>query len=183
MLPWKQNLLLSTSASCFLIVSKKMKAFLFFLTLPTISASLLVNFENVFIIAAHNEDLSWLEPIVNRTIVYNKGEPIQDEELANKFLDVRSLLNVGRESHTYLTYVVDNYDNLPDVITFSQAKVNKQEHHQPLNTLLEITEQAKIFGGSKNYDICHINNFDAHHINTQFMNFFLMSDSKISSHS
>ena len=31
-----------------------------------------------------------------------------------------SLPNVGRESHTFLHYIIENYNNLPDEILFSQ---------------------------------------------------------------
>jgi hypothetical protein len=44
--------------------------------------------------------------------IYNKGQG--DEGGV-------SLPNIGRESHTYLTYIVDNYDTLPDVVFFTQG--------------------------------------------------------------
>lgn len=49
-----------------------------------------------------------LDTTYGRVIVYNKFE---GENL---------LPNLGRESHTYLTYIVNNYNNLPDEILFSQ---------------------------------------------------------------
>lgn len=38
----------------------------------------------------------------------------------NKFAGENLLPNVGRESHTFIHYIINNYDNLPDEILFSQ---------------------------------------------------------------
>ena len=35
--------------------------------------------------------------------------------------EVRTLPNVGRESHAYLSHIVDNYDSLADWTVFTQA--------------------------------------------------------------
>jgi len=35
--------------------------------------------------------------------------------------------NVGREGHAYLEYIIDNYDNLPTHILFSQGMVHKEK--------------------------------------------------------
>lgn len=108
------------------------------------------DFEKNFIIASHNEDIEWLKPIANQTIIYNKGNPIS-EEASNLFAAVVSLPNVGRESHTYLTYVIENYEKLPEVVTFSQARISDHGHLNPLNALITMSEEAKEFGASKNF--------------------------------
>lgn len=38
----------------------------------------------------------------------------------NKFSGNNLLPNIGRESHTFLRYIIDNYDKLPDEVLFSQ---------------------------------------------------------------
>lgn len=38
----------------------------------------------------------------------------------NKYLGENLLPNLGRESHTYIHYIIENYNNLPDEILFSQ---------------------------------------------------------------
>jgi hypothetical protein len=34
------------------------------------------------------------------------------------------LPNVGREAHTYLTYIIDNYDRLPEYVMFCQGRID-----------------------------------------------------------
>ena len=56
-----------------------------------------------------NVDLEWLNPIIDNCIIYNKGNKLG---LSNEII----LDNVGREAETYLHYIIDNYDNLPDIV-------------------------------------------------------------------
>lgn len=65
------------------------------------------------IIARYKEDISWtkdLRPDI-QTVIYNKFH--QDE----KFV----LPNIGREGHTYLNHIVNNYDNLSEYNIFLQG--------------------------------------------------------------
>jgi len=74
------------------------------------------------IISRYNEDLSWVKQMVNEDIeifIYNKGPKIIEEYSPKvKILDLE---NVGRESHTYLHHIINNYDELPEKIIFTQA--------------------------------------------------------------
>lgn len=77
------------------------------------------NFE--IVIAHYNEDLKWLEKydIEPRKIkVYSKGRPPNIQCI--NF----GLPNVGREAHTYLQYIINNYNNLPNIVFFTQADVS-----------------------------------------------------------
>lgn len=80
-------------------------------------------------------------------IIFNKN---QGENL---------LPNVGRESHTYLHYIIENYDNLPDEILLSQfdAMDHFRNNEKNINDFLN----AKIFDfigiGSTDYDLRVIN--------------------------
>jgi len=66
------------------------------------------------VVARYNENLDWLDNIKDwNIIVYNKGECHPKESF--------KLSNLGRESGTYIHYIVSNYDNLPDYICFSQG--------------------------------------------------------------
>lgn len=68
------------------------------------------------IIARYKEDLSWLKKI-NKNIkvtVYNKGPG----DINIPFI---KLPNIGRESHTYLYHIINNYNNLADITIFAQG--------------------------------------------------------------
>ena len=73
------------------------------------------------IISRFNENISWLEEIKGfEIIIYNKGE-----KLSNKiFKKIINLNNVGRESHTWLYHIVENYNNLDEINVFLQGKID-----------------------------------------------------------
>jgi hypothetical protein len=67
------------------------------------------------VVARYNEDpWSWLPKDDPYVKMYNKGTHLDKSLIVN-------LPNVGRESHTYLTYIIDNYDMLPDIVFFTQG--------------------------------------------------------------
>lgn len=51
----------------------------------------------------------------------------------NKFDSDNRLPNIGREGHTYLYYIINNYDNLPEELLFSQY--DPLDHFNKLNPL------------------------------------------------
>jgi len=73
------------------------------------------------IIARYNEDLSWLKKIPKtiKITIYNKG--LDDIKIAGVKYDIIKLPNIGRESHTYLYHIINNYDNLAHKTIFCQG--------------------------------------------------------------
>jgi hypothetical protein len=93
------------------------------------------------IIARYNEDINWLKEVMNNCIIYNKGAKLNiDNEIILK--------NVGRESHTYLNYIISNYENLPNIILFSQARISDHIKQNEIELFKELIEEAKIYGKS-----------------------------------
>jgi hypothetical protein len=77
------------------------------------------------VVSRFNETLDWLrDDPFNRfpVIIYNKG---QNENFYRPPLlkEVVSLTNVGRESHTYLYHIINNYDRLADITVFLPGSV------------------------------------------------------------
>lgn len=73
------------------------------------------------IVAHYQEDISWTKKFWEQgwvIKVYDKG-PKQDLGLGA--YEYASLPNIGREPHTYIHYIIENYDNLPDWMLFSQG--------------------------------------------------------------
>lgn len=68
------------------------------------------------VIARYDENLDWLELIKNKVTytIYNKGK----NDIS--YTSIKRP-NIGRESETYLHYIIDNYENLPDYICFIQG--------------------------------------------------------------
>jgi hypothetical protein len=71
------------------------------------------------VIARYNEDLKWtLYPPFNqfKFTVYNKGP--NDNFEKTKVDKIIKLPNIGREGHTYLHHIIQNYNNLADITVF-----------------------------------------------------------------
>jgi hypothetical protein len=70
------------------------------------------------VVARYKENLDWLKKIKKskdiKITVYNKGP---DDISINAI----KLPNIGRESHTYLYHIINNYDNLADQTIFCQG--------------------------------------------------------------
>jgi hypothetical protein len=75
--------------------------------------------EYQIVVARYNEDISYLSLFSNIMIVYNKGLP----DIPLNF-DTIILPNIGRESHTYLYHIIQNYDNLANKTFFIQGRIN-----------------------------------------------------------
>jgi hypothetical protein len=78
--------------------------------------------KNHIVISRYNEDLSWVKSMQwgdSQVFIYNKGQKI--DELFPSLATIINLNNVGRESHTYLHHIINNYDELPEKIIFTQA--------------------------------------------------------------
>ena len=69
------------------------------------------------VVAHYNVDLTWIPSYANiaglKFTVYSKGATGKETAVA--------LPNVGRESHTYLTHIVNNYDQLAPWTVFTQG--------------------------------------------------------------
>jgi hypothetical protein len=71
------------------------------------------------VLSRFNENIEWIDKIsslFNNIIIYNKG----NDDIDSNHTNIK-IPNVGREAQTYLHYIIDNYNNLPDYILFSQA--------------------------------------------------------------
>jgi len=73
-----------------------------------------MNFQ--ILVARYHECPNWTKEYSD-ILIYNKGPPITDPSMNSKQLPK----NVGREGHTYYTYICENYDNLPDYVIFLQG--------------------------------------------------------------
>lgn len=75
-------------------------------------------------VAHYKEDLNWLSKINSdiKIYIYHKedNQLNYDEKIVvneNEFI----LRNVGREAHTYIKHIIDNYDDLYDLEFFTQG--------------------------------------------------------------
>ena len=83
------------------------------------------NFTKQVIVARYDEALyKWLLLLgehPTKITVYNKSNTHIKSVVVDYVDEIIDLPNVGRESHTYLQHIVDNYDTLADINVFLQG--------------------------------------------------------------
>ena len=72
------------------------------------------------VVAHYNERLHWLKSVANHSHVYHKGKGLRPPPLP--LYAWEKLPNVGRESHTYLYHIINNYESLAEVTIFVQGE-------------------------------------------------------------
>jgi hypothetical protein len=81
------------------------------------------------VVSRYMEDIQWLEELpkgfFSRIRVYNKGKPLKD---VIGGVEIIELENIGRESHTYLTHVVNNYSSLAKITVFVPGSVMTKDY-------------------------------------------------------
>ena len=87
------------------------------------------------VIARYNEDLGWLKDVPKniKITIYNKGE----DDISYPYI---RLPNIGRESHTYLYHIINNYDNLAERTIFCQGD---SIFHSP--DFIELLKNIKLY--------------------------------------
>jgi hypothetical protein len=77
------------------------------------------------VISRFDESLDWTVQYRGLRTVYNKGAPIPVDQRASSEEYVE-IPNVGRESDSYLAYIINNYDLLPSYVAFTQAGLDPE---------------------------------------------------------
>lgn len=96
------------------------------------------------VIARYNEPIDWVNTLpdvkTTKIYLYNKGGDDVSFAKQESQVTVATLPNVGRESHTYLTHIIDNYDKLDpkDVTFFTQGGLSTHAHG-PIPKFIENT--------------------------------------------
>ena len=67
------------------------------------------------VVARYNENIEWTQRFPN-VLIYNKGDRLETIHPQIQ------LENVGREGHTYFTYICEHYDRLPAHVIFLQGR-------------------------------------------------------------
>lgn len=116
------------------------------------------------VVARYEEDISWIknipEDLYTRIIIYNKGS---DAKFDFPKSQVISLPNLGRESHTYLYHVIQNYDTLADITFFvpgsAWTRDDKQARVKRIVDYLQKDRTSIIIGYKDNQMIQDAYNF------------------------
>lgn len=71
----------------------------------------------IWIISRYNHDMKWTEDYNDFSIVYDRS----DEPISGSI----RVPNIGSDIYDKFTYIIDNYDNLPDVAIYTKANLFK----------------------------------------------------------
>ncbi|KAL3909625.1 MAG: hypothetical protein SGPRY_009356 [Prymnesium sp.] len=74
------------------------------------------------VVSSYDADLQWTKPWHNLRTVYRKAPTPQSQGCELRQSNVVKLPNHGRESHSYLYHIVNNYDRLADRTVFMQDR-------------------------------------------------------------
>ena len=87
-----------------------------------------MTFDCELVIARHNEALRWVldVPAHIRVVVYSKSRKALAPDVMQRIDKLERAPNVGREAHTYLTHIVNNYSSLAKITAFVQG--NPRDH-------------------------------------------------------
>jgi len=103
------------------------------------------------VVAFYNEDLTWLmTPIhtgvlADYVVLYCKGPNDPPKYIADRCKRVVKLPNVGREGHTYLHHIINNWDSLADNTVFFQGKVD--DHSTYMEPIEKYVKNQQMFFG------------------------------------
>ena len=92
--------------------------------------------EKHLIIARYREDAGWLKDIEFPVYLYDKS---YKAHVSSDYITQETIPNIGREAHAYNKYILDHYDNLPDICIFSQC--DPFEH---VSNFLEIIQKDSL---------------------------------------
>jgi len=80
-----------------------------------------MNNSHFFCVSYYEGDLAWLPELSKGNYIVYTKRPIDTDKIdKNKIIQ---LPNVGYNIHSYFTYIVDNYESLPDYIVFCKSNV------------------------------------------------------------
>lgn len=85
------------------------------------------NYSREIVVAVYRDNIDWL---IDRKTKFENLEKISayTKFERNDFDYVCQLPNIGRESHTYLYHIINNYDSLADFTTFVQGNPKPHLH-------------------------------------------------------
>ena len=96
------------------------------------------------VICRYNENLDWVKDLNISFTIYNKGK----KDIDYSFVQSE---NIRRESETYIRYIIEHYDKLPDALVLLQGN---PFNHQPIllkeikdyqeGTLVSLSDTIKV---------------------------------------
>lgn len=103
------------------------------------------------VISRYNENLEWMKSLdlkyFRNIFIYNKGPELPSGFTYSNKIKIIQLDNVGRESHTYLYHIIQNYNKLADVTIFLPGSCDMEHKKDRAAATIEksITTHNSVF--------------------------------------
>jgi hypothetical protein len=124
---------------------------IFFLAVVILCISFLIYKPSLVIVTAHyNEDIEWLRKTKYPVVLCDKPGAKSSSFTPDKSCTLP--VNKGREASSYLKYIVENYDRLPDRIAFIHGHEETVHQKYPKHILKAIDD-------AKDLDYVSLNNW------------------------
>jgi len=114
--------------------------------------------EKLFVVSRYKEDYNWITEYTNDYLIYNKGEPIEDDA------HIVNTENIGGNQRDITKFCYENYDNLPDITIFIQAFPFDHCKKEVFDQLIQNTE----FTALEYYGSTPSNNWETRYANGEF---------------
>lgn len=85
-----------------------------------------------YILSRYNHDVDWVYKYTKDPLIYDRSE----EPLPNTII----VPNIGSDIYDKLSYIIDNYDNLPPIAVYTKANLFKYITQREFNKVKESTK-------------------------------------------
>ncbi|MCX6755652.1 MAG: DUF3431 domain-containing protein [Candidatus Nomurabacteria bacterium] len=154
--------------------------------------------DNFLVVSNYNNDIRWVPEYTDKYIIYDRSDQIEIPNTISKDKIIKSP-NLGYNLYDYFTFIIDNYDNLPECTIFVKGnmfprhitreyfdKIANNSYFTPIEDWKMHKTYWPICFISADGGFCEINNswYMKHHPNKYFKNYnsfmsFLFKDSSI----
>lgn len=76
-----------------------------------------------YIVSRYNQDVKWIKEYTDDIVLYDRSERPVNEIYAGT--EVIIVPNIGTDLYDKFSYIIDNYDDLPDVAVYTKANLFK----------------------------------------------------------
>jgi hypothetical protein len=101
----------------------------------------------LIVVARYTENIDWLVPYASQSLIVNKEQVVTSSFLV-PFPNVIKEDNIGRESHTYLLFIIKNYHCLPEIVIFTQGRIEDHFSEDVSSLFARFIHEASVQGAS-----------------------------------
>lgn len=93
-----------------------------------------------WVISRYNHDLDYLRDYTDDAIIYDRSDNQTGYLFLGTNIVTQKVPNIGSDIYDKFTFIIDNYDNLPDIAVYTKANIFKYINRGEFNKLKDTTE-------------------------------------------